>query len=412
MVDDAELRRLERELAATGAPEARVRLARELERVGRRDDAFFVLKPGIADAAVRAEIARWPAWTHASGDAGRRACIDVAPVRSTPRVAVFRRDSIEIGALTLLASPLALVLTETRETNDGDVSTLRVLDPEAGAPRFDREARWLVFHTSIHGEHLTITEGVHDLRSGELVMSWPYGGSAIAGASNDGDILLLRHSGELRCVRLRGKEFEIVWRASLPGTPPRTVHVVAWSDAHVLLCGRRALTSLDRRTGAILWEKPVDADWNEACADARLVLAQLGHHATSPLEAFDSKGASLWRTRVAARARVLGDGYVVAEVLSSSERGLITLDARTGESIHILRARASWEEGLAVAAAREVVYFTRGPRSVSAETYRGEWLWDLDLPDSAGTAPIAALAPAPRQLYVALADGTIISLEP
>ena len=40
---DAELRALEREVAAGGDPAARVALAKQLERLGRRDDALQVL---------------------------------------------------------------------------------------------------------------------------------------------------------------------------------------------------------------------------------------------------------------------------------------------------------------------------------------------------------------------------------
>lgn len=57
---DEELRGLERELAATGTLEARLRIAAALSRAGRGDEAVRALLVASAEPAVRRELLRWP----------------------------------------------------------------------------------------------------------------------------------------------------------------------------------------------------------------------------------------------------------------------------------------------------------------------------------------------------------------
>src|SRR5689334_19677701 len=88
-VSDEELLALERALPSSGVAE-RLRYATALLRVGRDADALAALQPAASEPAARRELARFPAWTHDEGGAGRTRCLDVAPL-VRPRVA-WRRE--------------------------------------------------------------------------------------------------------------------------------------------------------------------------------------------------------------------------------------------------------------------------------------------------------------------------------
>src|SRR2546423_8703389 len=125
---DEQVRRLERE-AAAGDPAAALRYGRALERGGRRGEAAGVLRRIVDREDARAELARYPAWTHGAGDAGGTRFADVEPVVSKPRVLwktliPGARWAANSPATPLVASPLGVVCAKRQ----GFV----VLDPGTG----------------------------------------------------------------------------------------------------------------------------------------------------------------------------------------------------------------------------------------------------------------------------------------
>src|SRR4051812_19247944 len=126
-MSDAELR----ELARDSSPAGRLKHARALERLGRRDEALVVLVGGREDAAVRRALGEYPAWTHEHGAEGATRSVDVAPLRTQPRVRWKRRGSLdphrtERLALNFLAGPFVVVASVA-----GDRTA--ILDVDTGA---------------------------------------------------------------------------------------------------------------------------------------------------------------------------------------------------------------------------------------------------------------------------------------
>lgn len=126
---DAELRALEREVAATGDPAARLSLGQQLVRHGRRDDALRALWPIRGTAEGRRALAEWPAITPGHPDGG---CWDTTSLRTRPRVRWQRPVTDAFQTRILLASPLGIACCPDR-------SRVAVLDPEGGAIRWARD---------------------------------------------------------------------------------------------------------------------------------------------------------------------------------------------------------------------------------------------------------------------------------
>jgi hypothetical protein len=120
-VIDERLQRQARE--ARCDPAAGVRLARSLERLGRRDEALAALLQAIEEPEARAEIARHPGATAVAR--GNLMHVDAAPIFAKPAV----RWSTPIGRATsvsLLASEFGIVSVSGSETVALDPRTGRV----------------------------------------------------------------------------------------------------------------------------------------------------------------------------------------------------------------------------------------------------------------------------------------------
>lgn len=166
---DAELRALERDVAATGDPAARLSLGQQLVRHGRRDEALRALWPIRGTVEGRRALAEWPATTPGHPDGG---CWDTPPLRTRPRVRWQRPVADTFQTRVLLASPLGIACCPDR-------SRVAVLDPEGGAIRWSRDvsvddrARPL----RVDGERLVVRgperEEVFDLWSGDCLALEP-----------------------------------------------------------------------------------------------------------------------------------------------------------------------------------------------------------------------------------------------
>jgi hypothetical protein len=132
-VSDEELRELARDETPSGA----LRLARALERLGRRDEALEALLPHREDAEVRRALGGFPAWTHVFGDALNTRSVDVEPVRTAPRIkwsvpGLLDPERTTRLSMDFVANPLVVVATRTE-------SSVVALDAETGAVRWQRD---------------------------------------------------------------------------------------------------------------------------------------------------------------------------------------------------------------------------------------------------------------------------------
>ena len=83
---DEEQQELERAVAEDGGAGERLRLAEFFERAGRFEEALGVLLPSLNDGEVARAVARFPAWSHVRGDAGRTCFVDAPPPVAAPRL--------------------------------------------------------------------------------------------------------------------------------------------------------------------------------------------------------------------------------------------------------------------------------------------------------------------------------------
>lgn len=119
---DEELRALEREVAASPTADGCLRLARELERVGRRAEVPAVLRRGREHAEVRRALGSLPVWDTAGGPYTK-----TYPHYAQPMlVAVDRRsgETRDLGLAGLGSMGEAVIAADQ----------LHVLCPRPGAP--------------------------------------------------------------------------------------------------------------------------------------------------------------------------------------------------------------------------------------------------------------------------------------
>jgi hypothetical protein len=419
VVDDSELRKLERELAATGAPETRVRLARELERLGRRDDAFDVLKPGIADAAVRAEIIRFPAWTHPDGDAGRSACVDVAPIRRQPELRIVReRWDDRAFAHKLLVTPFGLAVCGKFEPEfcivilDDVSGAVRLRVPRSGTSFFEFADRPCIVEGTLFSD-----AGSHDLLSVGEIARHPTKGRFLRAMPDR--TFLVNEDGRVSLMRQVGIEAPFtIWARDLGGGPDllgcvASDRVILLHSLDLPLWSAQRLVALDSASGATLWEASFTNVWVVCRLSGQLVATLSDSEQVQVLDA--KSGRQLWTTAGAANCYALRADVLVARLRNEDYTSrLEVLNAESGRTRSVLSPSAGhWNRVVAVAVARDVVYFSNDEdREVVAATLDGEILWRTRLPQHLSRSVVVALAPAPRQLYIALADGTVLSLAP
>jgi hypothetical protein len=255
-VGDEELRGLERELAATGTLEARLRIAAALSRAGRGDEAVRALLVASAEPAVRRELLRWPSWGTPHGD-GTRYHPGPLPVR--PRLRWSQTVRTSAGSGTLVASPLAIVWAR------GPTEQSIVFDPDTG-----RGLWWLddASTASLRGTRVLLRGEGHGLRlvdvasrerldQVEAVPDGPEAWKATFGSAVlDEDGAGYAHAsgiGRVEAVRLEVGGRRVVWRRELPVC---SAHVHGDLVLGHASGGENTTWALERATGATRWEAP------------------------------------------------------------------------------------------------------------------------------------------------------------
>ncbi len=361
---DDDLRELERAVSARGDASSRIRLARALERAGRKDEVAAVLRPAVANAEVRRMLFELPSWTHERGNAGNTRVLDVAPVRREPKLEVLREGRQDF-VVRIFATEVALVLEHRRPS-----PRVTVVDAVQGEGRFELEGEFPVF-----------------LESGRLVTSWE----------------------EARDLWTS----ERVVRRDLPEVARFRGSVLA-SDTWLLAGTHDELVAFDRQ-GVELWRAP-RAERTAVMIDGQGFLARHDESRVA-IECFDRQGEFLWQNQEElVEAAALGPTWVLLWVAPGRrrERTLVVLDRATGErrvtfSSPLVRNPYS----VSVACARDVVYFAVADEaSIVAVDLRGDELWRVSLDESSRMQPrtIVGLAPASGCLYAVERSGTLYRL--
>lgn len=380
-MSDSEIRTLERESRQGGTS---VRYARALERAGQRDAALAVLLAQRDDADVRREIARFPAWTHRDGDAGRSRYLDVAGIQGPPILRWHRHGN----ATALLASPLGLV------TSSADTF---VLDPETGEER----ARIDGIPVALRGADLLVRRG-EDLAIVDLVTTQETRRlerirheSAVVAADK---LVALSRPGLLETHDLATGER--LWSRSIAESAGPRPDPVIVADL-VLVADGRGHVGFDLVTGRDRGLWPFLGGWDSwCCGDPRGVV---GNESTSTAE-YDLSGSTYCRVPRGLAPRAVTPGWIVASTFSRGAPGkLILVDRATGQT-----RGSGYSPGL-VAATRDTIY-VGDPATLRALAYDRAPLWKAPL-GQLTRGRIRGLIPAPHRLYVVAEDEGIFCLE-
>ncbi len=407
-MSDETLRELERAVEREGSASSRLRLAAELERVGRADDAVQTLLPVAREPAVRAvlELLR-PLGTR-----------DVVPVRECPRLLwEVKSTGLPIGnaaggimarGTQLIPSPQALVV----QPGFGE---LIGLSPETGrilwkSTRSHGVTPWagsLLALVNVAPVQLAFI----DVTSGVITGTFDLGGQFV-GADPASGTVLINDEGRLRCVNVavdsRHADSGISW--PLPARTQTVGAAYALTNDLVLLRTWESFLATRRSTGEVLWEH---SGWDNFLGD-RHGLAFADHHR---LVARNSDGSTSWTLNARVLiAWLLSEGFLAA-VSRDDDGDLHLIDRRTGE---IRRTFHSSPGSYSVALCRDVVYVDVDmterrddspitPKfGLKAFALDGRELWTLDN----GQRFRKTLAFADRRIFVLDAHGTLTAYGP
>jgi hypothetical protein len=397
---DEDLRELERIVARGGDAASRLRLARALERAGRRDEVPSVLRPAVADERVRQALLELPAWRHPCGDAGRTNEIDLPPLRALRSVRTVRPSAGNCFPEALLATESGLVVVERAR---GGVRTI-IIDAASGEERKELGAPDSAI--AIEDDRV-VAQAVfaYDLWTGELAFQVLLDGHLLAALP--GRTVLVQSHGRFGAFTwLEGAELSFLWEQPLAGDSCGVAATPSWVVAWT---GAGELAAYRTRDGDPLWSQPLAPPAERVLLDeAGLVLARRGHE-ENDFDVLDRDGNPLWTSELRARPVALGRDHVLATV-RKGRRGdieLVVMDRRSGERKTLLHeALGFWNEIVCVAVAREVVYFT-APRekALFAASLRGDVLWRHSLE---GLGQVLALAPVAHGLYAACSGGLVV----
>lgn len=421
-MSDDDLRRLQREVATTGSPTARLAYAHALERAGRRDDALEALVPAIEDPDVRRELARWPAWHRSAFARWSSRALDVPPIAG-PKVRMAWRIEGRGWWSTgghLVASPLAIVASFAH--------SLTVVDPWSGQVRLARELDLSAPEPSIHGREVLLIgrQGVVELDpfGGERPLDELQGDIDWRLAADGPWIFVLERLGELVGWRRGAERYERAWscKPTIPVAVPARELFVA-GDRLLLrhqAMGQTSYEVRDLATGGLVLE-----------GHGYALLDDAGVFSTAEpdvLVALDRAGTERWRLGELAGALASSPRYVVAMEAPggrSPHMGervtLRVLERTTGALLGRLR-EVAWP--FQVALVRDRIYLISRSelmdpdaepeageyrQELSAFTPAGEVAWCFDLTPFS-TQGVMAFAPLPRRLCVLLNGGTLLCL--
>lgn len=274
---DEALRAQERR-ARAGETGELLRYASNLERARGKDAALEALVAGRADLDVRRALERFPAWSHADGDAGATRAIDTPPLSGPPRL---RWRSARLpehqsrrspGSWRIVAATPAAIVVGRR-------GQLTALDPESGETLWSRHG--LVQAGAERFERTFVDRGAlvqcrwHrvawlDLRTGKDIAEARFEGGCLRADSRDGAVRLVTVS-------------------------------------HPASRGRRFLRLLEATDGAeptTRWERPVDeleVDPRDAFLAPDLVVLHADERVEVGLAGLSpSDGATRWTANVEA----------------------------------------------------------------------------------------------------------------
>jgi hypothetical protein len=399
-VSDDELQALERAVAAGGGPEARLRYARALERVGRRDEALDALLPGRESADVRREIARSKAArTDLTEAASSVSVADLAPIERAPRVAWKRRFEEDVdGSLydeehdslrTFATHPLVAAF-------HGHGAPFRVIDAVTGADRWQHvpeepDAGELVIRLT--PTDALIWDGtelrVRELWTGEERCRFEPE-VRLNGFAGEGDRLATWSGGELTLGRLAASGPEPLWTSTIRGG---SVASVLFQERQLLVETGDRLLALDLEEGRTRWTLPGKV----FLADERGILRR---GKPRDLTYHDLEGEKLWSYRRPAWVTTLLPGAVLA----GTDAGSIAIDRETGE------AGEPWHApGPVLACARAAIYYKASPGLV-ARALDGRERWETPL-ELAPEEWLQRASPGHRSLTLLTDQGTILRLE-
>jgi outer membrane protein assembly factor BamB len=392
---DESLRDLEREVREK--PDdvgARLKLARALERVGRKDDALDALTPAVSDAEARREIGRLaPPVRESAG-----LYFDVAGIVREPQVRWERRiEDMRAGRSghdALIANPVSIVCA-----TDWHVTAL---DPRSGESRWQavsdgavRLRQWPTIVRDVVIAQESRELRAFDLFTGERLWTQPFeGGIVVSQASFDDP----RERPSLeQLARL------------LP--PAGVERVTVTADLRVLQEHRGAdFRVLDARTGAERF-RGQGFFW---MSDERGLVAD---REDGSLASYTPAGRLEWTTSgTAYRPWALAPSFIAASSIAQDDAGRdeirhVAIDRLTGAATEL--ARGGPQDTVAVA--RDVIYIIE-TSTVSAYRATGERLWRLDLssrwPRSGGWQLHPVPAPLARRLYLLVPpNGWVMCLE-
>lgn len=264
-MSDDELKALERAVTAGGGPEARLRYARALERVGRRDDALDALIPGRESVDVRREIVRFPAARADLSEAASSVAVaDLAPLERAPHVAWTRRFEEDLDGSLYDEEHDALRRFVTHPLVVGfhsEGASFRVIDATTGEDRWqsdpaenpDDASELLIAFTATDALIFDGTElRVRELWTGEDRCRFEpeVRLNGIAGA---GDLLATWSGGELTLSRLGEAGPAPLWTATIRGG---SVASVVFQEGQLLVRTGDRLLALDLEEGATRWTLP------------------------------------------------------------------------------------------------------------------------------------------------------------
>lgn len=390
-VGDDDLRELER-AARDGGPAARLRFARVLERVGRRDDALVALLPARGDAEVRREIARFPAWTHEDATAGRTRAIDVAPIRREPLVRFAVTPRAGRPARALLASPLGIVWVDREGTIAiDDDGAARWSCPEEAAAIVGDVVLLMEGRQALVGRDIWTGERLHD-----TVVDGFFSRRGLAGSLFIG-------------VRTRDAE---VFRLDDPRAAPRSRELLEipggfmdFAEADVVLAPDIALIgksaevlALDVQSGEVRYRMRGQLPR----ADAEGTVLSVGRR--GGLAVHDRAGASLFSTDEPFVPLALASSFIVAG-RTRGERDVVALERATGRVLATLIQLEDEEDLVSTAIAREMTYLVT-TRSIVAVTIDGRVVWRIDGWSRDGEV-MEEVAPRARSLVTTTATGRL-----
>jgi outer membrane protein assembly factor BamB len=442
-VSDEELRARERGLD-DGDVAGRLRVAAELTRSGRRDEALAILLPCRADPAVRRVLGSFPSWS-TGGDAGGSCFVGGSIGSGSPRVlwrtpfaGVLRSWGVGGGAgHVLLASPIAIVCTGERAKPGTELTGsgfLAALDPLTGERLWERswDVAFVVGDGSGGGwvSGGKLWEPVLAI-AGDVLLVWTHGVLTALDLFT-GDTVYRVGAQTEKGIALASEALLVVaddkGLTAFTFPDPRVPPVRAWRSGTVMKLNRlppiaRAtrdlvlvadakddVVALDRATGQERWR--VDGD--EVIADEAGLVAwgpAFFSRFGPKLRCRGLDGGVKWTLEVSARPFALGPRWIAVESrLWREPSELHFLDRKNGACLSTVPLEDVEHRGLPALALMGdglvLPVTTNKAWALVGIAPDGRTLWRHELGDA-----VVALASVLGRIFIRQIDGTVTCLD-